>query len=81
MAQIHVSKDPSDKTPVACVYAPLTRCIVLGWFGLGSKVKILGVDKNLLLCPRNSGMSKKAVEGINSGKGLLSYNALFEPEK
>ena len=37
MAQIHVSKDPSDKTPVACVYAPLTRCIVLGWFGLAQK--------------------------------------------
>ncbi len=38
MAQIHISKDPSDKTPVACVYAPLTRCIVL--VGLGKTVNI-----------------------------------------
>ena len=37
MAPIHISKDPSDKTPVACVYAPLTRCIVLDWFGQNSK--------------------------------------------
>ena len=30
MAQIHVSKDPSDKTSIACAYATLTRYIGSG---------------------------------------------------
>jgi hypothetical protein len=34
MAQIHISKDPPHKTPVAFAYTSLTRYIVLGRFGL-----------------------------------------------
>jgi hypothetical protein len=39
MAQIHVSKDPSDKTPVACVYAPLTSYI-----GSGQEISIMSPE-------------------------------------
>ena len=51
MAQLHISKDPTDKTPVAYVYAPLTRCIVLGWFGQNSEY--IGSGREIVLCPRN----------------------------